>query len=52
MGDFLDEERRALGPRWYAQEYLCSFEDTIDAVFASEDIMAALSEDVVPLFLD
>jgi hypothetical protein len=50
--DFLAEERRALGPRWFAQEYLCSFEDTIDAVFANEDIMAALSEDLAPLFLD
>jgi hypothetical protein len=50
--DFLDEERRALGPRWFAQEYLCSFEDTVDSVFASQDILAALSEDVAPLFLD
>ncbi|HZZ80266.1 MAG TPA: terminase family protein [Gemmataceae bacterium] len=24
---FLAEERRALGERWYRQEYLCSFED-------------------------
>jgi hypothetical protein len=50
--DFLAEERRALGPRWFAQEYLCSFEDTVDSVFASEDILSALSEDVAPLFLD
>jgi hypothetical protein len=50
--DFLAEERRALGPRWFAQEYLCSFEDTVDAVFASEDIMAALSEDIKPLFME
>jgi hypothetical protein len=48
--EFLAEERRALGPRWFAQEYQCSFEDTIDAVFASEDIMAALSDDIDPLF--
>ena len=50
--DFLEEERRALGPRWFAQEYQCSFEDTVDAVFASEDIMAALSDDVDPLLLN
>jgi hypothetical protein len=50
--DFLAEERRALGPRWFAQEYLCSFEDTTDAVFAYDDIMAALSEEVAPLLLD
>jgi hypothetical protein len=49
--DFLAEERRALGERWYRQEYLCSFEDVVDAVFAYEDIQAALSDDVKPLFL-
>src|SRR5262249_19700916 len=48
--EFLEEERRALGERWYRQEYLCSFEDTIDAVFAYADIQAALSDDVQPLF--
>jgi len=32
------------------QEYHCSFEDVVDAVFAYEDIMAALSDDVKPLF--
>jgi hypothetical protein len=49
--DFLAEERRALGERWYRQEYLCSFEDTIDAVFAYADIQAALSDSVKPLFV-
>ena len=47
---FLAEERRALGERWYRQEYLCSFEDTIDAVFSSADIQAALSDEIQPLF--
>jgi hypothetical protein len=49
--EFLADEQRALGERWYRQEYLCSFEETIDAVFRSEDIQAALSNDVQPLFL-
>jgi hypothetical protein len=49
--DFLTEERQALGERWYRQEYECSFEDTIDAVFSSEDIAAALNCGVEPLFL-
>lgn len=49
--DFLAEERRALGERWYRQEYLCSFEDTIDAVFSSEAIEKAISPDVQPLVL-
>jgi hypothetical protein len=50
--DFLAEEQRALGERWYRQEYLCSFEDVIDAVFAFADIQAALSDDVKPLFAE
>jgi hypothetical protein len=47
---FLDEELRALGERWYRQEYLCSFEDIVDAVFRWEDIQAALVDDIEPLF--
>lgn len=47
--DFLAEERQALGERWYRQEYLCSFEDTIDAVFSWEDIAASVSPAVKPL---
>jgi hypothetical protein len=47
---FLVEERAALGPRWFAQEYECSFEEIIGAVFAQADIEAALSGEVVPLF--
>jgi hypothetical protein len=50
--EFLASERKALGERWYRQEYLCSFEDTIDAVFSAEDIRAALSDDVKPLFAE
>lgn len=46
--EFLVEERRSLGERWYRQEYLCSFEDTIDAVFAYSDIQAALRDDLEP----
>ena len=47
---FLAEERRALGERWFAQEYLCDFSECVDAVFAYGDIQAALSNDVQPLF--
>jgi hypothetical protein len=46
--EFLAEGRRALGERWYRQEYLCSFESAVDAVFAYEDIQAALCDDVQP----
>jgi hypothetical protein len=49
---FLAEERLALGERWFRQEYECSFEDVIDAVFTYADIQAALSDDVKPLFAE
>jgi Terminase large subunit, T4likevirus-type, N-terminal len=47
---FLAEERRSLGEWWYRQEYLCEFSDAIDQVFAYDDIMAAFTTDVTPLF--
>jgi hypothetical protein len=49
---FLVEEKLALGERWFRQEYMCSFEDTMDAVFSTEDIEAAMSNDLKPLFPD
>jgi hypothetical protein len=47
---FLAEERRSLPARIYRQEYECSFEDVEDAVFAYEDVQAAISTEVTPLF--
>lgn len=43
--DFLDQERKALGERWYKQEYLCSFEDCVGSVFNHEDIQRAFVDD-------
>lgn len=48
--EFLEEERLSLGPRWFAQEYMCSFEDAIDAIFMQADIDAALANELKPLF--
>jgi hypothetical protein len=48
--EFLEEERRALPRRVFRQEYECSFEETEDQVFSHEDVQAAISEDVTPLF--
>ena len=48
--EFLEEERQSLPRRIYRQEYECSFEDTDDAVFAYEDVQAAISSEVTPLF--
>ena len=39
---FLEEEKKALGDRWWNQEYFCSFENAVDTVFAAADIAAAL----------
>src|SRR5215207_5192770 len=47
---FLEEERRSLPRRVYRQEYECSFEETDDQVFSFEDVAAAISPDVTPLF--
>jgi hypothetical protein len=47
---FLEEERRALPARIYRQEYECSFEETEDQVFSYEDVSAAISSEVAPLF--
>ena len=48
---FLEEERRALGPLWFASEFACQFVDTADQLYPSELVMAALSADVAPLGL-
>jgi hypothetical protein len=47
---FLAQERQALGERWYAQEYLCEFSDTVGQLFSSESIFAAVTDAVRPLF--
>jgi hypothetical protein len=46
--EFLEEERAAIGDRWFRQEYLCSFEDTAAALFAYEDLAAAIDPGVKP----
>jgi hypothetical protein len=47
---FLAEEERSMGPRWFAQEYRCSFESAVDSVFAYEEIQAMLTPNLRPLF--
>lgn len=44
--DFLDEERRTLGPWWFAQEYECTFMDAQSQAFRRADIDAAFAEPV------
>lgn len=47
---FLEEERRTLPALVFASEYQCEFVDPLASVFASEDVLAALDDDLVPLF--
>jgi len=47
---FLEEERRSMPSAWFRQEYESSFEQAEDAVFRYEDVRAAFSDDVQPLF--
>jgi hypothetical protein len=47
---WLDKERATIGAWWFEQEYLCQYKETTDQVFAYDDVHAALSSDVKPLF--
>jgi hypothetical protein len=48
--EFLEEERAEL-PSWvYRQEYECSFEETEDALFTTDMIDRAVTNEVKPLF--
>lgn len=47
---FLDAERMALGPDWFAQEYECAFLDALGQLFAGELIESLVSGDILPLF--
>jgi hypothetical protein len=46
---FLDEERTTMGDRWFRQEYLCEFEDTLSGVFARELVEGAITDEIKPL---
>ncbi len=48
--EFLASERRKLGQRWYSMEYMNVFGDDVAAVFSTEDIRAAVTAEVRPLF--
>ena len=48
--EFLEEERVAMGERWFRQEYLCEFVDANDVVFRREEVDRAITDEVKPLF--
>jgi len=47
---FLTEEQRSLGPWWYRQEYECQFSDTTDSLFGADEVRAAITPEIAPLF--
>lgn len=49
---FLAQERLILGERWYNQEYMCRFEETIGQLFSSEEIDRAFSRGGEPFKLE
>ncbi len=44
--EFLEEERQTLGPWWFSQEYMCTFEESETCVFGVEEIKAAFEQEV------
>jgi hypothetical protein len=44
-GEFLKEERRVMGERWFRQEYLCEFVDGSASVFDIGLVEAAITND-------
>jgi len=49
--EFLEEERKAMGERWFRQEYLCEFVDEVSGVFGRDAVARAMREDVKPLII-
>ncbi len=48
--DWLEKERQRIGDWWYSQEYMCTFVDSLEAVFSTADIEAAISSEVTNLW--
>jgi hypothetical protein len=47
----LDEERATMGDRWFRQEYLCEFEDTVSGIFARDLVEGAITDEIEPLVI-
>jgi hypothetical protein len=46
--EFLAEERKELGRRWFEMEYLCEFQEAEDAVFDWQDVDRMMDARVLP----
>jgi hypothetical protein len=40
-----------MGERWFRQEYLCEFEDTLSGVFPRELVEGAITDEIKPLVI-
>jgi hypothetical protein len=49
--EFLEEERRAIGPQWFAQEYMAEFVDNGAAMFGRDLVEGAVDDGFGPLDL-
>ena len=47
--EFLEEERRAIGPLWFAQEYMGEFVDSGTAVFGRDLVERAVDDGLGPI---
>ena len=47
----LQQDRRDMGDRWFRQEYLCEFVDSVSGVFERELVEGAITSKVKPLVL-
>jgi len=47
---FLEEEKRTMGDWWFKQEYECEFMDSIDSIFTTGMVQAAITDKIKPLF--
>jgi hypothetical protein len=48
--EWLENEKRTMPAFWFKQELECEFTETLDSVFSFDDIEAAISSDITPLF--
>ena len=48
--EFLEDERRSLGDLFFRSEYLCEFTESSGQLFSQDDVLAALDDEVRPLF--
>ena len=48
--EFLAEEAAAMPDAFYQQEYFCAFSDRASQIFSFDEIMSAVTDEVLPLF--